>query len=162
HAEEAYRIAEELGDPRDVASAVWQLGHLHGLRGEFDQAIRLLERGLSLERGAVQSHESSLPIRSVMMAATVGHVLAQRGRVGEGLALLLQAVKTRKALGTLGSGMSYSLFLTQLGEAYRLARRPEEARAWAEQALAVSRRTGERAHEARALWLLGDIAAHAD
>jgi tetratricopeptide (TPR) repeat protein len=47
-----------------------------------------------------------------------------------------------------------------LGEAHLLAGRLEEAQALAEQALALTREHHERGHQAYALRLLGDIAAH--
>jgi tetratricopeptide (TPR) repeat protein len=47
-----------------------------------------------------------------------------------------------------------------LGEAYLLAGRLEEARALAEQTLALARENQERGHQAYALHLLGEIATH--
>src|SRR5262249_56960414 len=47
-----------------------------------------------------------------------------------------------------------------LGEAQMLAGRPEEAHALAEQALGITHERQERGHEAYALRLLGEIAAH--
>jgi hypothetical protein len=46
HGEDACRIAEALGHVRDLCTALWQLGYPHGLKGEFSQAIDLLESGL--------------------------------------------------------------------------------------------------------------------
>jgi hypothetical protein len=82
--------------------------------------------------------------------------------VTEGLALLLQALHTREALGTEGTGFYYSLFLAHLGHAYVLASRMEDARASAGRALTVARERGGRGDEAHALHLLGEIAAHGD
>jgi tetratricopeptide (TPR) repeat protein len=50
----------------------------------------------------------------------------------------------------------------QLSEAYLLAGQVEDARACADRALTLTRKRGERGHEAWALRLLGEIAAHAD
>ena len=52
--------------------------------------------------------------------------------------------------------------LVQLGEAYLLAERVEDARASADRAMTLARERGERGHEAWALRLLGEIAAHPD
>jgi hypothetical protein len=50
--------------------------------------------------------------------------------------------------------------LVQLGEAYLLADRLEDARASAECALTLAGERGERGHEAWALRLLGEVASH--
>jgi tetratricopeptide (TPR) repeat protein len=50
----------------------------------------------------------------------------------------------------------------QLGQAYLLANRTEDARACADRALKVARERGERGHEAWAFHLLGDITSHHD
>jgi hypothetical protein len=52
-----------------------------------------------------------------------------------------------------------ALFTTYLCEVHLMARQPGEAAALAERALALSRERFERATEARALYLLGEIAA---
>jgi hypothetical protein len=52
HAPDAVRIAEALGQAAGVSYALWQLGYLHGLKGDFTRAIPLLERGLALAREA--------------------------------------------------------------------------------------------------------------
>ena len=52
--------------------------------------------------------------------------------------------------------------VVQLGEAYLLADRVEEARASADRAVGLARERGERGHEAWALRLLGEIASHHD
>jgi len=49
-----------------------------------------------------------------------------------------------------------------LGETYLLAGRRDDAVHLAGRALALARTHKERGHEARALWLLGEIAAHQD
>jgi tetratricopeptide (TPR) repeat protein len=56
----------------------------------------------------------------------------------------------------------YPLWMVHLSEAYLLSGRLEEARQRAGQALALSRDYKQRGHEAYALHLLGDIAAHRD
>jgi tetratricopeptide (TPR) repeat protein len=54
----------------------------------------------------------------------------------------------------------YPLWIAHLSEAYLLSGRLEDACQRAEQALALSRGYKQRGHEAYALRLLGDIAAH--
>jgi tetratricopeptide (TPR) repeat protein len=54
----------------------------------------------------------------------------------------------------------HSLSVQQLGEAYLLADQWENARACADRTVMLARGRGERAYEAWALRLLGDIASH--
>jgi tetratricopeptide (TPR) repeat protein len=61
-----------------------------------------------------------------------------------------------------GIGYFHAVSLVQAGEAYLLAGQVDEARASADRALRFSRERGERGHEAWALRLLGEIAAHTD
>jgi tetratricopeptide (TPR) repeat protein len=64
--------------------------------------------------------------------------------------------------GTTIRALYQALWDVGLGEAYRLAGRIEEALRLAEQALEHARAHGERGHQARALRLLGEIAARRD
>jgi hypothetical protein len=56
----------------------------------------------------------------------------------------------------------HSLLLIGLGEGYLVVDRAADAATVAEQALALAREHGERGYEARALWLLADIALRSD
>jgi tetratricopeptide (TPR) repeat protein len=86
-------------------------------------------------------------------------VYAGAGRVSEGISCLQQALTAYESTGI---GLLYSRSLMQLGQAYLLANRTEDARACADRALKVARERGERGHEAWAFHLLGDIASHHD
>ncbi len=59
-----------------------------------------------------------------------------------------------------GLGLYRSLVGVQLGEAFLLTHQVEDAFASAERALELARNRAERGHEAHALRLLGEIAAH--
>jgi tetratricopeptide (TPR) repeat protein len=59
-------------------------------------------------------------------------------------------------------GLMQPLFLLNLGEAYALADRLEDALACAGRALTLARESGRRGYEATALWLLGDVTARHD
>ena len=91
--------------------------------------------------------------------ASLGHVYAWSGRVGEGVSLLQQALTAYESAGI---GYFHSLSVVQLGEAYLLADQVEDARACADRAVMLARERGERGHEAWALRLLGEIASHHD
>jgi tetratricopeptide (TPR) repeat protein len=86
----------------------------------------------------------------------LGSVYARSQRIAEGLSLLHQALHAMEALGI---GAYHSLLVVQLGEAYLLADRREEALAAGSRALTLARDRGERGHESWALRLLGEIAS---
>ena len=62
----------------------------------------------------------------------------------------------------MGIRLHHSTSVVQLGEAYLLAGRVEDARACADRAVMLTRQRGERGDEAWALRLLGEIASHPD
>jgi tetratricopeptide (TPR) repeat protein len=150
HGHEAIRIAEELDHPYSVVFACLNLAHLNSVRGELSQAAGLLERA------AVQCREWDLPVLIPMVVASLGHVYAQLGRISEGASLLQQTLTTYES-----SGFAWhSLSVAQLSEALLLADRVDDARAGADRALMLARERGERGHEAWALRLLAEVAAH--
>jgi class 3 adenylate cyclase/tetratricopeptide (TPR) repeat protein len=153
HGQDAIRLAEALGHRHSMTYALWQLGYLHGLKGEFTQAIPWLERGLEVSR---KTHILSLAVHN---AGVLGHVLVRSGRVTEGLDLLQWTHEARRPFGT---GIYLSKFLVDLGEAYIVAGQLEDARASAGRALALTREQGQRGHEVYALRLLGEIASRRD
>jgi tetratricopeptide (TPR) repeat protein len=90
-------------------------------------------------------------------AAALGYAYACAGRVAEAFPLLEQAEQRGAAMGTMGG---QSLWVGYVSEAYLLAGRMQEALQRAGRALALARAHKERGHEAWALRLLGEIAAH--
>jgi tetratricopeptide (TPR) repeat protein len=79
--------------------------------------------------------------------------------VAEGLDLLRSAEEARQPFGT---GIYLSKFLVDVGEAYLVAGRLDEARVSCGRALALTRELGQRGHETYALRLLGEIASQGD
>jgi hypothetical protein len=92
--QEAVRIAEALGHGAGVGHALWLLGYLHGLKGDFDEAVRVFERGLAVSR---EAHILSMTVHN---GGALGHVLVRVGRVAEGLDLLRSAEEARQPFGT--------------------------------------------------------------
>jgi DNA-binding NtrC family response regulator/tetratricopeptide (TPR) repeat protein len=152
-AREATRLAEEVFDPHGLVNAYFGLATLGIMRGDLDPTITVLERGLEL----CQSANVSLMLPRV--SASLGLVYARSGRVDEGLALLEQSVERTMTMKLMNM---YSIFLTWLGEASLRAGHVARAREHGERALARAREFSELAHEAHALALLGDVAAHGD
>jgi tetratricopeptide (TPR) repeat protein len=151
HAEEAVRIAEAVDHPQSLILAYLGVGFLSLRQGDLSMAIPVLERGLDLCR-----------VFNVLLwfpetAAALGYAYALAGRVAEALPLLEQAEQRSAAMGTTGG---HALRVGYVSEAYLLAGRMPEAVQLAGRALALARAHQERGHEAWALRLLGEIAAH--
>jgi tetratricopeptide (TPR) repeat protein len=102
-------------------------------------------------------HEADLPVYFSWMAPALGSAYILSGRVADAVPLLTQATEQATA-------MEVAYFETLghlcLGEAQMLAGHLEEAHALAERALALAYEHQERGHQAYALRLLGEIAAH--
>jgi class 3 adenylate cyclase/tetratricopeptide (TPR) repeat protein len=150
HAEEAIRIAEVV-QPLSLVSACVSVGFLFLRQGDLSRAIPILERGLDLS----QVFNSWLWFSET--ASALGCAYALAGRVAEALPLLEQAEQRDATLGTTGG---QSLRVGYVSEAYLLAGRMQEAVQLAGRALDLARDQKERGHEAWALRLLGEIAAH--
>jgi class 3 adenylate cyclase/tetratricopeptide (TPR) repeat protein len=153
HGQDAIRIAETLEQPLSLIFACLWLAYVNSLKGDLSQAARLLERTVALCR------EWNVALYSPLAMAFLGHVYAWSGRIGEGVAWLQQALDAYESAGI---GYYHSISVVQLSEAYLLAGQVEDARACADRALTLTRGRGERGHEAWALRLLGEIAAHTD
>jgi tetratricopeptide (TPR) repeat protein len=91
------------------------------------------------------------------MAAALGEAYTLCGRIADAVPLLTQALDHSTAPERL---YSKSLCSLPLGKAHMLAGHLEVVHALAEQALTHARAHQERGHEAYALHLLGEIAAH--
>ena len=87
----------------------------------------------------------------------MGAAYTLAGRVADAVVLLTQALEQTMATDMLGY---QALCTLPLGEALLLASRLEEAHALAERTLALARERQEHGHQAYALRLLGEIAAH--
>jgi tetratricopeptide (TPR) repeat protein len=151
HAEEAVRIAEAVDHPTSLILAYLGVGFLSLRTRDLSRAIPVLERCLELCR------VFNILLWFPETAAALGCAYACAGRVAEALPLLAQAEQKGAAMGTMGGR---SLWVGYVSEAYLLAGRMEEAVQLAGRALALARAHKERGHEAWALRLLGETAAH--
>jgi len=91
-------------------------------------------------------------------AGHLGYAYALSGRLGEGQALLEEALADPATTGT----TNHPLLLAYLGEAHLLAGRPDAAGTVARQGLDLAHRQKERGNEAWVVHLLGEIAAQVD
>ena len=146
HANEVVRIAEVFNHPYNLYTAYFALGCMHLRKGAIDKAIAALERSLELCRSwDIQQNTSRV-------AAALGNAYAATGRIDEALPVL-DFAKNRVRL---------SFLRGQLAQGYLLIGKMEEAASLAVRALDFSRRHAERGNEARALYVLGEIASYDD
>jgi class 3 adenylate cyclase/tetratricopeptide (TPR) repeat protein len=152
HGREAARIADSSDNPQCVTFACVGSGLLYLIQGDLEQAAAELERGLFVCRNA------NLEAMSAEMAGCLGYVYALSERIDEALSLLEQVVAQRSTLPLRHHPRS----LWQLSHAYLGAGRVHEARELGGRAVQLARVIGERAHEAYALRLLGEVSSHPD
>jgi class 3 adenylate cyclase/tetratricopeptide (TPR) repeat protein len=149
--EEGIRLAETVDSPWTVVIACGGVGLASLRHGDLSKAIPVLERGVRLCQSA------QLPLFFPRVASALGLAYAQSGRLAEGLPLLEQAVEQSAAMKIV---LHHTLWLIHLSEGHRLAGRLDEAADGAIRALDLARAHQERGHQAYALRLLGDVAAH--
>jgi tetratricopeptide (TPR) repeat protein len=147
------QIAEAVDNAFSRIEMYRSVGLLYLRKGEPQKAIPLGERALALQKVA------HLPVMLHQVTMDLGTAYALSGRIAEALPLLEQAVKQATSIQHLAYP---TLLVTHLSETYLLVGRLEEARQLAGQALDLSCARKERGHEAWALRLLGDIAAHGE
>jgi tetratricopeptide (TPR) repeat protein len=153
HGEEALRLAmlEGRGDIPIIAHGC--LGHVYLAQGDLEPATRVLDQGLALCRA------SGDQIWLQRIAAGLGYAAALQGRLAEGHTLLAEAMRVTSRTGGLHD---HAHRVAWLSEVCRLAGRGEEAWQHARQALDLARQHKERGNEARALYQLGVVHAHAN
>ena len=153
YGEDSVRIAEIVEQPYSRVMAYTHLAYLHSVKGDFGQALRLLEIA------RVVSREVNLPGLSIYVGAFLGYVLVRSERIEEGISLMQDTLTAAQAMGV----ADYSAMLVvRFGEACLLADRLDPALALAEGAFTVAREKAQRSGEAWALHLLGAIASHSD
>ena len=138
-------------DPFQLMLACLAAGRLHVRKGDIPRAIEFLEKCRQAQR------LGNFEVWTASISSTVGYAYLLGGRLDEAVALLNEAIEQANSTKSM---FGHSLRLTYLGEALLLMGRPEEALHHARWALETSRTQQERGHEAYALRLLAEIAAH--
>jgi tetratricopeptide (TPR) repeat protein len=146
----AVQIAEVANHPFTLYFTLFDLGLVHLRRGDFQHAIRDLERGLDLCR------TSNDVVRMPLFAAALGAAWGLAGEADKALTLVMEAVEEfqrhqvhfRPAFILLCAGM-ICLSSGQIEAGDKHAR----------EALALAQRLGARGSEAHALCLNGDVAS---
>jgi tetratricopeptide (TPR) repeat protein len=140
-----------MGHPASRTHAAWGIGMLALRQGDLPRALPRLERALNI------CQDADLRLLFPPVAVALGAAYTLGGRVTDAVPLLTQAIDQTTAMDMI---ILQAFCGLALGEAYLLADRLEEAQARAEQALVHAGMYQERGHQAYALWLLGEIAAH--
>jgi tetratricopeptide (TPR) repeat protein len=141
---EALQIAEAGGRPYERLAVYWRVGYLHMRQGTLHQAIPLLERAAAL------GQDANIPLFYLPAAANLALAYALAGRATDALSMLEQ-------VGGI-TDVPYGPLVRE--EAYLRAGCVEEAHRLVERVLAYAREHKTRGQEARALWLLGEMALH--
>jgi tetratricopeptide (TPR) repeat protein len=150
HGHAAMELAAEVGHPYSLAAACWQAGRVHTLRGDLAQARPILSRAHSV------TQELTIGFLIPVVALDLSALLVLEGRATDALSL---APAARAAIRN-GIQWREAWAELRLGEALLAAGRVDDARVAATRALDLARERGEQGHEAWALRLLGEIAAH--
>jgi class 3 adenylate cyclase/tetratricopeptide (TPR) repeat protein len=127
-----------------LTAAVWSA------RGQIERALAPLARSLEI------CEEASLSVWRPIAATLLGACLMSLDRKDDGIALLRDGVRRAESLGV----MAYlSRWMVHLAEGLLAIGDVATARVTADRAMALALTHGERAHEAMAWRVLGDVAA---
>ena len=149
---ETLRMAEEVGHPAPIAWALGLLASAHCGRGDVAEAIDLSARSLALAR------ERGVHNLIQVASAFLGSAYTLAGRTREAVACLEEAVEAGRSTNSVVPVL-VPVTLLSLGRAYLSAGRRDDATERAREALAACRERTIRNLEAKAIHLMGDIAA---
>ncbi len=153
HVDEAMQTAVESKHPYSIVYACYGVGMFYLVKGEFDQSVLVLTRGLKV------CDEAEIPVQRPLIGSCLGAAYAFLGRFDEALNLLERAVEHTESMRRLGG---QALRMALLSEAYMLAGRAVEAEALARRGLEMSVQTKDKGSQASLLRVLGHIIASRD
>jgi class 3 adenylate cyclase/tetratricopeptide (TPR) repeat protein len=152
HAERAVEIAQEAQHPLSEVLGWLAVGHVQRRKGEIEEAIRALERGMAL------TERYSVPMWRLRLESSLGVALACQSELARGLELAGGALAGAERMGLM---VDRPMLHVHLGEALLLAGRVEEALTHARQALDIASAHENKRDEpwarlliARASWAL--------
>ena len=149
YTDESVRIAESVGQPYSLISALIGLTEPLLAKGDTDRSLPPLERALAL------CETWNLAFLFPLIAQRLGSAFARVGRTDEAVRLLERAITRLPVL----IRNVRAPFHAALGEAYLLAGRPDAADEEARRALTVAQECRTRGWQAWALRLLGEISS---
>ena len=144
------RVAETTQHPYSLAVLHINVGVMHVKKGEFGEAVAVLEPALQVCR------EKHFAGWIMLSASALGEAYALTGRPQEAIALHQEAIRTKEETTT---RVSFSVHWNGLAEALLLVGRTDEARGAAQRALEFALAQSEHANEAQSRWMLGEVAA---
>jgi tetratricopeptide (TPR) repeat protein len=151
YGEETAEICQARANWWGVAHSLSAIGLVHLHRGALHAAIPVLEQGISLCR--LRDFPAVIPDA----AARLGHAYALAGRPVEGLMLLEQSLRDAERFK---ATWPQSLRSVWLAEALLLAGRIDDAAATVQRAFDLAVQRKEKAQQAYARRLFGEIASH--
>jgi len=155
-AKEAINAAEATAEPVCRVEANRALGFVLVEKGDFTNAIPLLEEALRL---CLERH---LDLLHSLVASTLGYAYAITGSLDNGISLMERAVEQRASLRGEYPGSLGTYLLSRLADGYLCAGRTIDAASVAAQTARLAERYDNRVDQARSLRLWGDIAARQD
>ncbi len=148
YGEEAVETALERNHGYSIIYAFYGAGVLAFIKGEFDKAIALLERGLQT------CDTAGIPVQRPLITSCLGAAYTFAGRLDEGVKLLEMALEQTASMKRLGG---QALRMAWLSEAYNLAGRIEDAERIARRGLDLVSESKDKGSEAWLLRNLGNI-----
>jgi tetratricopeptide (TPR) repeat protein len=150
YGEEAIQTATERDHPYSLVYAYYAVGALSLLKGDFDKAIAVLDRGLKVCEAA------EIPVQRPLVASCLGAAYASVGRFDQALQLLESAVKDTASMGRMAG---QAMRVAWLSGAYMLADRMDDAEAFARRGLELAAESKDKGTRAWLLGILGDVTA---
>jgi len=145
---EVKEIFEELGDRKNAAVCLHQIGMIHRYQGNYPEAVKLYEQSLEMERGLGNRSGIARSLHEL------GNVHYLQGNYPEAVKLYEQSLEIKRELGD-RSGIASSL--GQLGIIHRQQGNYPEAVKLYEQSLEIERGLGDRHGIALSLHELGNV-----
>lgn len=145
HAKRALEIAEKAEHPLSQVLGWLASGHLLLRKGEFEGAVKDLERGMEL------CDRWSLRVWRPRLASTLGVAYARSGRTGEGLQLAQDAVFSAEQMRLI---VDMAMLLVRLGQASLIAGRIDEALTHGNRAVEIAVEHEGKGEEAWARFLI--------
>ena len=127
--EKALALAEELGQKREAARRLNNIGVMHRMRGQYDQAMACYRRALAIDEALGDQGEI------VTDLGNIGMVFERRGRFDQALEHYQRALSIAEGLGNQDD---ISSFLNSIGDVYVSWGRYEQALDYYRKALALA------------------------
>ncbi len=147
-AEEGVEIARAANQVYSLAFSHYCLGTVLAFQGDVSKSITALEQSREICSSWI------LPLMLPLIGTSLGYAYRLADRVDEAISLLEETERESSAMHRLGG---LAMIVVRLGEAYLRKSRIADAERCARHALSLSRKHGERGHEAYALRLLGEL-----